>query len=364
MPRDQHKFEPEDAWEPDNRPDTEKYGAEPFPMLDLSAMLRLPKPRFRIAGVLPEKGLGIVFGRSGAKKSFAAVDWSCHVAHAMDWHGHKTRQCGVLYIAGEDGYGIGAQRIPGWHIEHRKIDTTPPLRLIDLGVNITDKSEVARLLASIKKAIEETGFDIGLVVIDTLARSFGGRDENSGEAMALFLDGCRNIQRAIDGMVLVVHHSGWNDASRTRGHSSLWANTDARYQCDSEPKCPEVALNILHLKNGQSGAVFGMRTHTVELGTNDDGQMITTLVLKASEVPPSPSKTGPNRDLTPAQRTILDLIRNAGGTGLAYNRLWLQASTLPEDRIGSKDTLGRALKLLLDKDLVVQNEGLYFATPG
>src|SRR4051812_36973860 len=113
MPRDHQRFEPGDAWEPDDdeRPDAEKFGAEPFPMLDLQAMLRLPKPRFRIANVLPETGLAILFGQSGSKKSFIAIDWGCHIAHGMDWHCQSTRQCGVLYVAGEDGYGVASQRV-------------------------------------------------------------------------------------------------------------------------------------------------------------------------------------------------------------------------------------------------------------
>src|SRR4051812_2173382 len=157
----------------------------PFPFLSLPEMFGLPKPTWRIKKVLPEKGIAILFGASGAKKSFAAVDWCCHIAHGMDWQGHRVKQTGVIYVASEDASGITSQRIPGWHIWHGLRDTNPSLRVVTCPVDLTDAEQVDRLLLTVRKVVADCHFDVGVTVIDTVARSMSG-DENNGEVMGKF----------------------------------------------------------------------------------------------------------------------------------------------------------------------------------
>ena len=48
----------------------------------------------------------MVFGPSGAKKSFLVYDLACCIATGKDWHGHRVKQGNVLIIAGEGHGGL------------------------------------------------------------------------------------------------------------------------------------------------------------------------------------------------------------------------------------------------------------------
>ncbi len=61
---------------------------------------------WRIRDVLPAEGSGVIYGRSGSGKTFAAIDLCCHVAAGRPWRGHTTKGGTVAYVALE---GAGSQ---------------------------------------------------------------------------------------------------------------------------------------------------------------------------------------------------------------------------------------------------------------
>ena len=63
----------------------------------------------------------------------------------------------------------------------------------------------------------------GLVVIDTLARSFVGGDENSATDMGELVDAVQRIQTEVKCAVILVHHTGKKGGPQTqeRGSSAL-----------------------------------------------------------------------------------------------------------------------------------------------
>ena len=73
----------------------------------------LPAPTWLIDELITDHGLTIVYGDPGSYKSFIALDASLRLAFGMDWHGTKTKRCGVLYIAGEGSRGLG-KRVKGY----------------------------------------------------------------------------------------------------------------------------------------------------------------------------------------------------------------------------------------------------------
>ena len=60
-----------------------------------------------------------------------------------------------------------------------------------------------------------------MVVIDTLARCFGGNDENDARDMGAFIEGCDVIKQKTGATVLVVHHSGKDEGKGARGSSAF-----------------------------------------------------------------------------------------------------------------------------------------------
>ena len=58
-----------------------------------------------LKGVLHRGQVGIVYGPSGAGKTFAVLNLSYHLAHGRDWYGHRVKQAPVLYV-GLEGQGL------------------------------------------------------------------------------------------------------------------------------------------------------------------------------------------------------------------------------------------------------------------
>jgi hypothetical protein len=64
-----------------------------------------------VKGILHRGELGAVYGPSTVGKTFCVLDLAYHVAHGIDWHGHRIRQrAPVLYVALE-----GERRLPASH---------------------------------------------------------------------------------------------------------------------------------------------------------------------------------------------------------------------------------------------------------
>src|SRR5690606_30260777 len=70
-----------------------------------------------------------------------------------------------------------------------------------------------------------------LVVIDTLARSIPGGDENSATDMGRAIASCERIQRAIGATVMLVHHVNAG-GERERGSSALRGAVDTMIKMD------------------------------------------------------------------------------------------------------------------------------------
>ena len=89
-------------------------------------------------GVLDECGMSVLYGESGAGKTFFTLDLALHIALGWEWRGHRVRQGGVIYIAAEGQNGI-RKRIEAFR-QQRGLKDAPPhrSRLIPTGVDLAE----------------------------------------------------------------------------------------------------------------------------------------------------------------------------------------------------------------------------------
>ena len=209
----------------DCAPDGLTASEDVFETLSLDEIDNMPPPSWRIEGLIPAHALVLLYGRPGEHKTFIALDMVLRVAYGLDWHGKPTKQTGVLYIAGEGKYGIG-QRIKGWRREHGLEGVDAPFKLLPIAVHMLDPASIEKLKRTIDQVRGEVDFEIGLVVIDTVSRSIPGEDENSQEAMSMFIDGCADIQQHCSGSVIGIHHAGKDLDRGMRGSTVLLGGCD------------------------------------------------------------------------------------------------------------------------------------------
>ena len=246
-----------------------------------------------IDNVLPKKAFCALYGPPGSYKSFVALDIAEAVATGRAWMGREVQAAGaVLYICGEGFGGIGA-RIKACKM-HNRTQAGAEIYVIRAAINMRSSAEDFDLLvASIKNLVEKTGVQFELVQIDTLARAFGGGNENNSEDMGAFIHNAGRIQRMLGCAMMVLHHSGKDATKGLRGHSSLLGAVDTQLELlkiDSvpNPSGPIAGSGILTIskqKDGQDGVKIGFEMVRVEIQASQlglsDAQI--SLAVRASD---------------------------------------------------------------------------------
>jgi RecA-family ATPase len=226
-----------------------------------------------IDNVLPKKAFCALYGPPGSYKSFVALDIAEAVATGRPWMGREVQAAGaVLYIAGEGFGGIGA-RIKACKL-HNRTQAGAEIYVIRAAINMRSSAEDFDLLvASIKDLMEKSGVQFELVQIDTLARAFGGGNENNSEDMGAFIHNAGRIQRMLNCAMMVLHHSGKDATKGLRGHSSLLGAVDTQLElmkidATPNPSSPIAGSGILTIskqKDGQDGLKIGFEMVKVEI---------------------------------------------------------------------------------------------------
>jgi RecA-family ATPase len=93
-----------------------------------------------------------------------------------------------------------------------------------------------------------------VVVIDTLAQTTPGADENSAEGMGKALGSCRRIHEATDALVVLIHHSGKDKTRGMRGWSGLPGACDTIFEVTRDGD--ERTARLEKVKDGEDGAEF------------------------------------------------------------------------------------------------------------
>lgn len=247
-------------------------------LLNYQDALKQPEAPWTVSGVLG--GLGLLWGEAGVGKSFVACGMAASVATGRHWLGHKVAEGPVVYIAGEGGAPAVARRLDAAVTALRCCDEDEPvpLWLVVPGVDLVAGSQELLQLMD--------GIEPQLIVVDTLARCFGG-DENSGTDMGAFVRTLDGLREMMGGSALVVHHANKTDRAgggRVRGHSSLYGAVDVSLQLQ-HAAAGEMALYADKLKDREGGLIAELRLEPVPSpgGELDElGDVRTTLVTRPS----------------------------------------------------------------------------------
>jgi len=203
-----------------------------------------------IEKVIPKKSFVALYGPPGSYKSFIALDIAEAVATGRTWMGNEIRNPGaVLYICGEGHGGIGA-RIRACKL-HNNTQQGAEIYVIRHQLNLRSSEEDFNLLMlSIQQLINDTGVEFSLLQIDTLARAFGGGNENDSQDMGAFITNIGRVQRMLDCTIMVLHHSGKDATRGLRGHSSLLGAVDTQ-------------LELLKMEGGKRDGIAGSGLLTI-----------------------------------------------------------------------------------------------------
>lgn len=314
--------------------------------------------KWQVKHLIPDNSLGMFFGASGTYKSFIALDHCLHVAHGMQWLGHKTRKGGVVYVAAEGGAGI-YRRVQAWH-QHRKLALAQNFHVCTTPLVLSISEHIEALAAAIAALPEKPS----LIYVDTLSQTFEG-DENSATDISAYLRAINALIRAkFECTVVVIHHSGHAASERPRGSSAITANIDFMFGVYKPEGTSQLArLDVIKQKDGDRLANLAFRLNRVVLGQDEDGEEITSLAAESNDIA-GRLMANAMQKLSAHEQLISRLLKAADGLmtdhdlrHAFYNAMGQESSRggKPFNQDSARRSYGRGMSGLLEKGVVSVN---------
>jgi hypothetical protein len=262
-----------------------------FQVIDFEDMRPDDVSHYLVDELLPEKGIGMVWGKPKCLKSFFMLDVCFHIARGMTYHDRAVKRGGVVYCAFEGGYGY-KKRVTALRLLHG-IDGEPkgstPLKIVP--------SSAPNLVKDHTQLVREVREQIGdmaprIVVLDTLNKSMPGSESKDAD-MAAYIKAAEAIRDAFDCLVIIVHHCGW-DESRPRGHSSLPGAVDVQLRVERTDS--HLTIEVELMRDGPEGTQVHLTAEEIVVGRDEragrdlTSLVLTSLVLKAADAPLEPAE--------------------------------------------------------------------------
>jgi hypothetical protein len=245
-----------------------------YRLLSPGDLLSTPLMRDLVKGILPRSGTAAIVGASMAGKGFLVFYLMAVLAESGFWFGYRVDKTPVIYI-GLEGAGGLPKRILAWEKHNGR--KYPEIRIITQSLDLRNAVQVEALI----DAIRDAGYAGGVVVIDTLNQAAAGADENSSRDMSELIAALKHIQESLGGLVIVVHHLGKDQSRGPRGHSSFLASLDASIEVRRENDRRSWVCG--KVKDDSDGAEHHFRLQVVEVGTDEDGDPVTSCVVIEEE---------------------------------------------------------------------------------
>jgi RecA-family ATPase len=270
----------------------------------LPELQQLPPPKFLVAPYLLENSFACLFGAPASYKSFLALDWALSICHGVDWNGRATEKGAVVYLAMEGQAGL-IQRTEAWHrdtgldpSDTQFVCFIQPLSFAD---EDSGDGDVTGVINEIKRRLG--GVPPKMIVVDTLARSFTGKDENNATDMGIFVRNMDTFKHEFDCTVLAVHHSGKDSDRGMRGSSALRGAVDTELEIKRKSDTMNVCLRTRKQKDTEEAEPLWMEAREVNWLENKFGIERSSLVLDPSD---EPKKAEPK--LSNDQKIALDIL--------------------------------------------------------
>jgi hypothetical protein len=261
------------------------------------------KPDITAQYLVKGSGLAVIWGAPKCGKSFRTFDLLMHVTLDRPYRGRRVMAGVVVYCALEGAQGF-KNRIEAFRRARmaEADDRNPPFYLMATPLSLVRDQK--SFIAEIRQQLGEQ--KPVAVCIDTLNRSLDG-SESSDEDMTAYVRAADAIRDAFGCLVVIVHHCGHN-GDRPRGHSSLMGALDVQIAVRRDAT-DNIVAELELSKDGETGLQFVSRLKVVEIGSDQDGDPITSCVIEALDAPaaaPRVPAKGRMSDIEMIKRAIVD----------------------------------------------------------
>lgn len=201
-----------------------------WPLLSEAELAEVPEPTWLVENVVTN-GLTVMYGPPKAGKTFVALSMALSIGSGHRWHKHAVERGPVVYVSGEGTGGL-YRRVGGW--KRAENVAASNVYVVPFGVRFGSDREHA---VALRGDLHSTGAK--LLVVDTLARSMAGADENSAQDMGQHIQALDWLREKTGCGVLVLHHSGVS-GERPRGSTALFGAADTLIRVDGDGRHVDV----------------------------------------------------------------------------------------------------------------------------
>lgn len=237
--------------------------------------------RALVKGLLMAGTSCVVFGPPGSGKTFFVGDIGFHVGDGREWFGRRTVKGGVVILAAE-GQGGYRLRIEALKVAYPDAEDVR-LAIVPAALDLLDPTADVPRVADVLAYLARKWGSIALLIVDTLAASFGGGDEN-GPDMAAYVGNVAALCAPYGCASIIVTHAPLiGEAKRPRGHGSLWGAADTVLQVTGDSDAPARRVHVVKQKDGAPGPDISFRLRSVDIGIDEDGDSVTSCVVEPAE---------------------------------------------------------------------------------
>ena len=282
-----------------------------------------------IHDLVPEVGKGLIAGQWGTYKTFTALDMAHALMSGVSFLGFDVvRQGGVAFFAleGESEIPIRLQAL----IDQRGvIKGKAPFVWYDNAPTLLARGAAKALVKRINKAAAKMQANFGVplvaVFIDTIIVGAGytkdGGDNDTATTNRV-LGTMAEVARQTGCFVFGIDHFGKDVNVGTRGNSTKEGNADVVLALLGDKaitgEVSNCRLALRKRRSGPNGQEFPFRPRLVDMGCDQDGRPMTTLVLDWGKTNPTAAAKpgaddwGKGKGVKLLRRIVMNLLINQG----------------------------------------------------
>lgn len=251
-----------------------------LPFVDLRDMHAHLTDTYVIKNFLPAKAEAWVLGMPGSGKTFLVTDMALHIANNLPWMGHKVKGGLVVYVGAENARSV-ERRFTGARDNKPEFKVDAPLVLTPGPVDLKNDTSLEAIMRTVRAAETRHNQKCVLVVVDTLSRAGGGKEDT--EDFGACLRGCGRLKLELDTSVMLVHHLGKDPTRGGRGWSGINGGVDLEVLVTEEQDLK--VATVTKARDGQDGERIGFSLESVNIGQDIDGDIVTTCVVRSVNAP-------------------------------------------------------------------------------
>ena len=180
--------------------------------------------------------------------------------------------------------------------------------------NLQNERDFTAMVKLVKAAIAASGEECVLAIVDTMARYFPGLDLDVPASMSIVARRLEELRDAIGTRpcMVCVHHTGHPGSTdrkiKLRGGYQLACDVDAVFGFSRDEHTKITTINVDKERDLEDGARLAFSLLSVDLGTDQDGDPLTSCVVVEEQAPAAAASKPKKRT---AAEHLADCVKDA-----------------------------------------------------